>query len=78
MAKRIGTKRGSCTLVSVEKNTWKKVAPGSVSWPDMIFSSASRCSGVRAHVHQWQRLAVALMDRTRPGEQAAKGQAIET
>jgi hypothetical protein len=24
----------------------KIVAPGSVSWPDMILSSASRCSGV--------------------------------
>ena len=43
---RLGAKIGSCSFSSVVENTWKMVAPGSVSCPLRMRNSASRCASV--------------------------------
>ena len=68
---------GSCTFTSVDANTLKIVAPGSVSCPDMILSSASRCSGVGTHVDDRLRFAVTEVDGLRPGEHTADRKTVE-
>ena len=56
----MGLKSGSWNFSIIAASTLKMVANGSVSAPERIFSSASRCGGVAALVDHRQTLAVAL------------------
>ncbi|MNE88577.1 hypothetical protein D3C80_1858990 [compost metagenome] len=52
----MGTNCGSSISLMVPANTEKTVLPGSVSSPERMRSSASRCSGVAlSSMKTWQR-----------------------
>ena len=53
------------------------VANGSVSCPVMILSSASRCASSARSVDERDRLAIALVDRSRPFEDGGDPEAVE-
>ena len=73
----MGLNCGGCTVAKVLANTLKMVAPGAVSSPDEDGQKCRALSLVGALVDHRQALAIALVDRAGPGDQADPVQAGE-